>query len=154
MLSPSLRMARWRGLAALIAMLMVAAGIGQTSFGHRILRQAGLLEQPTTYTSLSFLHPQSLPEQLKSKRAIVHIAFVIHNASSTVHDYQWSLILVQAGRARRVVASSTRVAPGLGTPNSRSVPILCTKGQVRIEVNLARPAEYIDIWTKCWSRRS
>lgn len=37
---------RWRGMIALVAVLLLAAGIGQTSLGHAILGRAGLFQPP------------------------------------------------------------------------------------------------------------
>jgi hypothetical protein len=142
---------RWWGAIALVAVVAMAAGIGQTSAGHAILRRAGILEEPASYTSLAFLHPQSLPEQLVSKRASIEFAFVIHNAGGTPRDYRWSVLLVHGKRARPVGSGSIRVAPGRGAAITRSANVSCTRGRVRIVVSLARPAESIDAWTACWS---
>jgi hypothetical protein len=150
---PSLRMAGWRRLVTLVAVL-IAAGISQTSLGHAILRQAGLLKESASYTSLSFLHPQSLPDQLASKRAAIDIAFVIHNAAGTATYYQWSILLTQTDRTHRVSASGLRVGPGHEVTISRSVPVDCARGRLHIIVKLARPAETIDAWIPCSSHRS
>ena len=80
----------------LIAAFILAAGVGQTSFGHEILGKAGLFEEPASYTSLAFLHPGSLPEQLtperlSPKQATAGFSFIIRNAGDTPHDYQWSV---------------------------------------------------------------
>jgi hypothetical protein len=144
---------RWRGLIALAAGAMLAAGLGQTSRGHAVLRAMGLLDEPTTYTSLAFLNPQSLPQQLEATRASVNASFVIHNANTTPSTYQWSVLLAQGRRTHRLAGGNVLVAPGHGAAISPSLEIDCTSGKVRIEVNLAHPAESIDVWLTCPPRR-
>jgi hypothetical protein len=143
---------RWRGMVALVAVVAVAASIAQTSAGHAMLRKAGLFEKPTSYTSLAFQNPHSLPEQLKAKRASVPISFVIHNVSATPRDYFWSVLLRQGRHRHRVAAGGIRVASGHSAGITRSVQISCTRGQVRIVVNLVHPAESIDASMACWTR--
>jgi hypothetical protein len=146
---------RWQGMAALVAVVALVAVLGQTSAGHAVLRKAGLYEEPTSYTSLAFLHPQSLLKQLPSKRASVDVSFVIHNAGSNPRDYQWSVLVLQGQRTRQVASGSVRIASGRAAPITRSATISCTRGQVRIVVSLTRPAaESIHAWMACFSRRS
>ena len=146
------RMSRWRGVVALIAVIVLAAGVGQTSFGHEILGKAGLFEEPASYTSLAFLHPGSLPEQLTSRP--VTVSFIIRNAGDTPHDYQWSVSLIQGQQTRQIAAGTARVASGNGTAITRAAAISCTQGQVQIAVTLAHPAEHIDAWLACKSPRT
>ena len=147
------RAVRWQGVVTLTTAIVLAAGLGQTSLGHAILGRVGLFQEPTSYTSLAFLNPQSLPEKLNSKQATVGVSFVIHNTDGIPHDYQWSVLLVQGRRTHHVVAGSVRIASGSGVAITRSASIFCTRGQVRIVVRLARPAEFIDAWTTCSSPR-
>lgn len=138
----------------MIAVIVLAFGLAQTNPGHAILRKTGLFEEPASYTSLAFLHPQHLPpEQLKSKQVTVGVSFVIHNTGGVGHDYQWSVSLIQGERIRRAVAGSIRIAPGRGITITRAVRISCVSGKVKIVVNLARPAEFIDAWATCWAPR-
>ena len=143
---------RWRGLITLIAVITLAAGMGQTSFGHAILAKVGLFEEPASYTSLAFLRPQSLPK-LSSRQAPVVVSFVIHNAGGIASEYQWSILLVQGQRTRHTAAGNVRVAAGREASITRFVTIPCTQGQVRIVVSLERPAESIDALTACSPRR-
>lgn len=147
------RAVRWRGAVTLTVVTVLTAGLGQTSFGHAILGKVGLFQEPTSYTSLAFLNPQSLPEQLSSKQATVGVSFVIHNTGGIPRDYQWSVLLVQGERKHDVAAGSVRIASGSGVAITRSARISCTRGQVRIVVSLARPAEFIDAWAACSSPR-
>lgn len=140
---------RWLEVGGLVGIVVLALGIGQTGFGHAVLRKAGLLEDTPSYTSLAFAHPQSLQE----RRDSVDVTFVIHN-SGAPRDYQWSVLLAQGRSARRVAEGNVYVAPGHGASITRSENILCTRGQVQIVVSLARPAEQIDAWAACPSAKS
>jgi hypothetical protein len=148
------RIVRRPGAAVLVAVVAVAAGISQTSVGHAILQNLGILQTPSTYTSLAFAHPQSLPERLRLPQENVNVSFVVHNASNVLHDYRWSVFLAHNGRTRRVDTGELRVASGQGVAITRPVGVSCTGGRVRIVVNLvgaAPKAESIDFWTACWS---
>jgi hypothetical protein len=52
-------MATWWGALALVAIVVLAVGVAQTSFGRQMLRKAGLLEESASYTSLAFGSPHS-----------------------------------------------------------------------------------------------
>jgi hypothetical protein len=148
----SLRVARWRGLIALIGGTVVLVGISQTSVGHVLLVKAGLLQEPAGgHTSLSFLHPQSLPERLTSERADVRASFVINNATGTTSDYHWSVVLISQGRTRRVHAGKVRLSSGHEAEITQSVAITCARERIRIVVSLEHPAESIGAWMACWS---
>ena len=135
-------------VAALVAIVVLALGVGQTDLGHAALRKAGLLEDPPSYTSLAFAQPQSLPERLHTRLSIVKVSFVIHNSGGP-GDYQWSVLLAQGGSARRVSEGNVHVAPGHGASITRFEDILCPRGPVQIVVSLARPAEQIDFSAAC-----
>ena len=148
------RWGRWWGLIILVGSVVVLASVLQTSVGHAMLRAAGLSLEPTGYTSLSFLHPQSRLGQLTRAHESTVTSFAIHNATSSTHDYRWSVSLVYRGRARRVHAGSVRLAPGRGAEITQSIAITCTRGRVRIVISLERPAESIDTWMACRPSRS
>ena len=141
--------ARWRGLIILISGVVVLASLFQTSAGHMMLRAVGLSQEPAGYTSLSFLHPRSLPGQLGTAHGNAVTSFAIRNVTSSTHDYHWSISLVGQGVIRRVHAGAVRLAPGRGAEVTRSVAITCTQGAVRIVVSLESPAESIDTWIAC-----
>jgi hypothetical protein len=140
---------RWRRVAILVILVAFAAGIAQTSAGRSMLRKAGLLANPTSYTSLAFQRPQDLREQFDSKRVDFGVSFEIHNVGSFSRDYQWSVLLTQGSRTRSVAAGSVRIASGRGKAISRSVKVVCSRGQVRIAVKIVQPAEFIDAWVAC-----
>jgi hypothetical protein len=147
------RMVRWRGAITLIVVIALAFGLGQTHQGQMILGKAGLYKEPTSYTSLAFLRPQPLPQQLGSRNSTVGVSFAIHNTGGTTRDYQWSVVLVQAQRTQPVVTGIVRVPSRGEITIARSARISCTRGRVKIVVSLARPAEFIDAWTACPSPR-
>ncbi len=149
------RTVRYWEMIALVALVILAASIGQISLGHSILREAGMFQGPTSYTSLAFLHPQSLqPRRLDPKRANVDVSFVINNAGGTPRDYRWSVTLAQGRHTHAVAAGSVRIPSGHGATITRSEQISCTQGQARIVVSLESPAEFIDAWAACPSRGS
>jgi hypothetical protein len=142
-------MARWWGLAGLIAAAVTAAGVAQTPAGHSALARAGLFEEPASYTALAFSAPQSLPEQLQSPRQDMDVSFVIRNSSGRYRGYQWSITVLRDGRSRRVAAGGIRVSSGSAATVARRVATSCAGGRIRVAVNLSRPAESIDYWTAC-----
>lgn len=147
------RMAIWWRAVILVALVALAAGLGQTAIGHEVLRKTGLFEQPTSYTSLAFRAPGFLVEQLSPKPQTVDVSFVIRNAASIPRDYQWSELVVQGGRSRRVAAGGVRVAAGREAAITRLQELSCTGGRVQVIVKLASPAESIDAWMACRSPR-
>lgn len=137
---------RW-GVIVLVAGVVLATVIFQTSPGHAILVKTGLFEEPANYTSLAFIEPQGLPSQPTTKGSQnVNVSFVIHNAGGTPHDYQWSVLLVQGGHTDRLAVGNAHVASGNGTTITKSASISCTGKPSQIVVSLARPAESIDAW--------
>jgi hypothetical protein len=147
------RMAIWWRAAALVALVALAAGLGQTAIGHQVLRKTGLFEEQAGYTSLAFQDPGFLVEQLSSERESVDVSFVIHNATSTPRSYLWSEFVAQGGRSRRVAAGAVRVAAERETAITRLQELSCTRGRVQVIVKLASPAESIDAWMACSSPR-
>jgi hypothetical protein len=143
------RATRWRGLVGLVGAVVLAAAIGQTAAGHAILRSAGLFEEPASYTTLAFVHPQSLPEQLRSRRMKVALSFVINNVGGSSHDYQWSVRLVQGYATRRLAAGSVAIASAHAAEIARTADISCARGKVQIIISLARPDESIDAIMSC-----
>ena len=143
------RVVRYWGLTVLLGAIILTAGIGQTTLGHTILRKAGITGGPTGYTSLAFSHPQSLPEQMGSKSANVEVSFVIQNTGDALRDYQWSVGLAQGQRRHDVATGNVRIAAGQEATITRSAKSSCTRGQIRVVVSLAEPAESIGAWIAC-----
>lgn len=136
-------------MVTLAAIVMLTVSIGQTSTGHAALQEAGLIGKGASYTSLAFQRPQSLPEQLSSEQENIPIPFVIHNAGTGAHDYQWLVLLVQGTATRRVTTGTVHIASGRSASITQAVQIFCTQGQIQIIVSLARPAESIDARAAC-----
>jgi hypothetical protein len=143
------RKVRWWGVVILIAVIILAACLAQTSPGHAMLRRVGLLKQSADYTSLAFLSPRQVPTQLSAKKRNVGVSFTIRNASRMSYDYQWSILLVQGSRTNHISAGSVRVASNREVTIRKSASISCAPGQARIVVSLAHPAEFIDAWVAC-----
>lgn len=148
------RLVKWRGTVALVAVIVLAMSIAQTSTGHAVLRKAGLFEQPASYTSLAFHTPQSLPEQLSSQLANVVISFDIRNVSRTVLEYQWIILLTEGTASNRLSEGDVQILPGRGATITRTTLISCTQSRVRIAVTLTRPSESIDSWVSCTSSKA
>jgi hypothetical protein len=137
-------------MIALVAVLLLAAGLAQTGLGHAALSWAGLSRSSGNFTSLAFQNAQPVPAALKGSSP-VPVTFVIQNndggASST---YQWSVSVVSAGQARKVAAGAVTVAGGHAIELTQQARVSCTAaGPVRLVVSLVQPAESIDAWTAC-----
>jgi hypothetical protein len=145
----SYRISTWPVLGALIAILLLGVGASQMGVGRALLKNAGLIGSSDTYTSLAFLKPQSLPTQIGSRGATVNVAFVIHNVTTSSRNYQWDLLLLQDQHDRGVSSGEIRVQPGREISINKTIKVFCRKGEVRITVSLARPAEHIDEWMTC-----
>jgi hypothetical protein len=129
--------------------LLACLGLAQTQQGHAVLRDLGLYETPATYTELTFSAPGSLPGKLAKPSTGVTVAFGIHNVSGAARSYQWSILVVRAGKSQ-VKSTGTVLTPAQGrTAVSRSVVTMCTAGQVQVVVQLASPAESISFWMTC-----
>lgn len=137
------------GWLVLVAGIVLTVGIGQTSFGHSMLQKVGLYKQPTGFTSLAFVNPQSLPERLKTNRTVIEISFVVSNRENTTKDYHWALSWVQAGHTQRIADGVISIKSGRSTIITHPAKIFCTQRQVKIIVSLEIPAEHIDALTAC-----
>jgi hypothetical protein len=140
-------------LVAIAATATLAVGLAQTSVGHFLLQEAGLRE-PTGYTSLAFTDPQSLPTQISSVPARVSVSFVVNNTSADPRSYHWSIVLDRAGRTYRLAAGEVGVPSGDRATVARTVTASCAKGQARMTVQVAAPAESIDFWMTCSPRKA
>ncbi len=144
------RPVKWWSVTAVAAAMVLAMGVAQTSAGHTVLQKAGLLAQPSSYTSLAFQRPQSLPPQIDARQANVTVSFQIRNASPAAQVYQWSVLVSEGTASSRVAAGGVTIAAGHGATITRSASILCVPGgRVRITVSLAHPNEFIDSWLDC-----
>ena len=139
---------RWY-LFLLGAVILAVVGLAQTRQGHALLADAGLYKAPASYTELSFTEPGALPSALAKPSGIVKVSFSIHNVSGDSRSYQWSVVLVDAGRSK-VGASGTAATPAQGrTVVTRSVAASCAGGRLQVVARLASPAESISFWMTC-----
>lgn len=140
--------ARWQ-LLLLVAAVLICVGGAQTQQGHVLLGDVGLYETPATYTELAFSQPGNLPENLTKANSNISVSFSIHNVSSGFRSYQWSILLVRAGKSQ-VKANGTLESPGQGeTEITRSVAVACPSGRAELVVQLANPAESVSFWMTC-----
>ena len=146
---PPQRAKPWLGLAVVAAMVVLVTGVAQTGIGQELLRRTGLIAAPLNYTSLSFAHPLSLPQQFTSTRARTAVGFVIQNHAATVHTYRWSILVVQDGKTARAGVGGLTLGPDKRAQVTRTVATVCARGSLRIVVRLASPAESIDALVTC-----
>jgi hypothetical protein len=140
-------------LAAIVAAAALAVGMAQTSTGHSLLRETGLYEEPASYTSLAFTDPQSLPTRLSPAPSSARMSFAISNASADPRSYHWSIVLERTGHTYRLAAGEVRVPAEGRVTVARTVTAWCRTGQARMTVQVAAPAESIDFWVACSSRK-
>jgi hypothetical protein len=136
-----------------LLLLVAAASLAQTPAGYAVLRQAGLEAPAPAYTALSFARPQSLPGRLPARRTTLRVPFTVHNDSSGIRSYRYSLTASSVGTAGRLtarpVSRTITVVPGATIPLDPALSLVCDGGQIRITVRLAEPAESIDFLTRC-----
>jgi hypothetical protein len=144
-------------LLSLVALVVICAGLAQTSRGHALLSDAGLYKTPANYTELAFTSPEALPDTLTSAKGVegqpkgqVPVSFIIHNVSGSSHAYQWSVAIAQGGKSQ-VKAAGTVGVPAQGKATvSKSVTAVCGRGpSLEVVVRLASPAESIDFLVFC-----
>lgn len=142
------RWSRWSALV-LLALVVVSAGIAQTSTGHGLLREVGLSQASPGYTELAFTDPQALPTQLGSEHASIPVSFGIHNVSDSSRTYSWSIETVRSGRSHPVAAGVVRTPAQGRAAVDRTVALSCAGGRLQIVIRLAALAEPIDFWVTC-----
>jgi hypothetical protein len=139
---------RW-SLLALVAAVVVCAGLAQTSPGHAVLRDVGLYEVPASYTELAFTDAGALPDTLEPVKGPVPVSFSLHNVSASPQTYQWSIALTHDGKSK-VKATGTVGVPAQGKATvTKSVTPCGTGPEVQVVVRLASPAESINFWVLC-----
>ena len=143
--------ARWN-LLLLVALVVLCAGLAQTGRGHALLRDAGLYEEPSSYTELAFTTPGALASALPSSNSPIAVSFGIHNVAGPARAYHWSIVLAKAGQSH-VKASGVVTVPAQGRATvARSVAMTCVGGRLQVMVRLASPAESVDFWVTCPAR--
>lgn len=138
----------WRALA-LAVVLAFAVEVAQTGLGHALLQKAGLVKTPS-YTALSFAAPQRLPTQLPARNSSVSVSFVIRNATTSLHAYNWQVQLVRGKSSTPAASSRTLVPAGASTIVANTIRTSCVGGKIDFVIKLAVPEESINFWSACW----
>jgi hypothetical protein len=139
-----------RNLVILLVLVVLCAGLAQTSPGHTVLSDMGLYEPPVSYTELTLAEPGDLPSALPSPDSPVNVSFDIHNVSGAARHYQWSVVLAKNGQNGRQEGSGAVTAPAQGRVTvTRTVRATCTGGRLQVLVRLVSPAESVDFWVTC-----
>jgi hypothetical protein len=139
--------------ASIVAVAALTAGLMQTGVGRSFLQKAGLYQAPASSTSLAFTAPQSLPTRLSSAPTKMKVSFELANTSASPRSYRWSIMLERAGHDKRLAAGEVSVTAENHVTVARQVEVSCSKGRARVTVNVVAPAESIDFWMTCSSRK-
>ena len=115
----------------LVILVLLCAGVAQTSPGHSVLVGLGVTATPPSYTELSFTNAGSLQESVAAVEAPITVSFSIHNVSGSAKSYQWSAVALQRRRERGVALRWCH----RGTPGAASfienVQVTCPSGRIR-----------------------
>lgn len=128
--------------AALLVAVLLVGGLFQTNPGRELLRDAGLLGRPTSYTELAFTDPRTLPSELIPSQDMTGLQFSVRNATTATRVYGWSVSVTKPSSAAAATpataAGTVRLTPGQRTtvaPVLRSVR--CIPGAVSVSVSLS-----------------
>lgn len=138
----------WRALA-LVVVVAFAIEVAQMSSGHALLQKLGLFKAPSSYTVLSFVHPELLPTQLPARNSLVNVPFVIRNATDSSHAYIWQVQLLRGERSTSIASGQTVVPAGGSTIVSKAIRASCVGGRIDFVIKLAMPQESINFWSGC-----
>jgi hypothetical protein len=138
----------WRAAVAAVVVLLFL-GVFQTSAGRPLLKAVGLVGSPNTFTAISFVNPQSLPEQLSTARSKVNLAFTISNHTSGEEDYQWQLTVTVNNKSAPAGKGTVALGPNGTTMIAKDIDVVCKTGEAEITVSLAGLNESIDAWMAC-----
>ena len=139
---------RW-SVAALVAFVVLCAGLSQTGAGQSLLRDTGAVGPPPSYTQLAFTAPRQLPAALKSDHASLKVSFGIHNSSTAAQSYRWSILLTQSAKTSVSASGVVAVQAQSGATVAKKVAAVCGKGKLHVMVKLADPKESIDFFVTC-----
>ena len=139
---------RWSPLL-LVILVLLCAGVAQTSPGHSILTGLGVTATPPSYTELSFTMPDGLQETVGAGQAPITVSFGIHNVSKSPKDYHWSAVAVHDGTNEGSVSGAVTVAAQGRTSVTGNIQATCPSGRDQVVVRLASPAESINFWVTC-----
>lgn len=129
--------------------LVAAIALAQTPPGHSLLRLAGLVKPPASYSALYFTDPAGLPATLPSGHVAVNVSFAVRNAAQSANSYRWTVELMHGGK-RLSTASGTMTVPAGGTEaEKKPMTTVCRSGVLDVIVRLAAPAESIHFKAVC-----
>jgi hypothetical protein len=133
----------------LVILVLLCAGVAQTSPGHSVLTGLGLTATPPGYTELSFTNAGSLQESVASLQAPVTVSFGIHNVSGSQKDYQWSIVALHGRTNEGSLSGGVTVAAQGRAALIENVQVTCPSGRLEMVLRLASPAESLNFWVTC-----
>jgi hypothetical protein len=139
---------RW-SLLMLVILVLLCAGVAQTSPGHSALVGLGLTSTPPSYTELSFTNAASLQESVASLQAPVTVSFGIHNVSDSQQDYRWSIVALRGRTNEGSLSGGVSVASQARAALTENVQVTCPSGRLEMILRLASPAESLNFWVTC-----
>jgi hypothetical protein len=139
---------RW-SLLMLAVLVLLCAGVAQTSPGHSVLVGLGLTETPPSYTELAFTNAGSLQESVASLQAPVTVSFDIHNVSASARSYHWSIVAEHGATNEGSLAGNATVAGQGRASFIENVQVTCPSGRIQMILRLASPAESLNFWVSC-----
>jgi hypothetical protein len=133
----------------LVILVLLCAGVAQTSPGRSVLVGLGLTETTSGYTELSFANAGSLQESVASAQAPITVSFAIHNVSGSPHHYQWSVVADNKGTSEGSASGDVTVAAQGRAAFIENIQSTCPSGRDQVVVRLASPAESLNLWVTC-----
>jgi len=133
----------------LVILVLLCAGVAQTSPGHSVLVGLGLTQTPSGYTELSFTSPDGLQQFVASEQAPVTVSFAIHNVSGSSKSYQWSVVALHNGSNVGSSSGNLSVAAQGHASATTNVQVTCPSGRIQMVLKLADPAESLNFWVAC-----
>jgi hypothetical protein len=93
-------------LLLVVAAVLLALGVAQSSFGSRALRTIGFSGPPQRYTELAFTEANALPARLPASGSFT-LDVTLRNREGADRRYDWAVISQLAGSS-----ASARLADG------------------------------------------
>jgi hypothetical protein len=151
------RSGKWLS-AAILIVIVILAGLAQTSAGRRATALIGVRNEREPFTALAFLNPGTLGSAgVFYTGAVVHdhVAFVITNAEHHALHYGWTVDFNPAGRLYR---GSVFLRSGASSTVSQTVLVPCDANvtparrhlhTITVRVSLRPSRESIDFQQEC-----
>ena len=139
---------RWPYLL-LLTIILAAGVLSQTPPGRSMLRVAGIVGAPASYTELAFAAPQELPQQLVATDVTTLPAFEIHNVTGRTRRYRWSVTLRSTGGAMQSATGDAAVADGKLAIVSPVLKVGCWPGPLTATIRLVSRGESLGFTADC-----